>query len=231
MVLAGALGLGAAHAFEVDHLAAVSAFVATRPRPRQAALFGIKWAVGHGISLLLLGSLLYTLKLTISQSVAGSLERVVGVALLGLGIWTLLRLRPGEFHHTHSHSHAHVRSHEGAATAPPPTAPADTHRHADGSTHSHPHRHGSLWMGLLHGAAGTTAFVAQFLVGISQSYLMVFAFTLAYSIGVLLAMGVYAGLLGSALSLGERRSTAILLGARVLTALCTCMVGIWWIFR
>jgi ABC-type nickel/cobalt efflux system permease component RcnA len=54
----GALGLGIAHAFEPDHMAAVSAFVAGRPTPREAALFGFKWAIGHGLSLFLFGALL-----------------------------------------------------------------------------------------------------------------------------------------------------------------------------
>jgi high-affinity nickel permease len=42
LVIATGLGLavGARHAFEPDHLAAVSTLVAEQPRPRQAALLG-----------------------------------------------------------------------------------------------------------------------------------------------------------------------------------------------
>src|SRR5688572_26148062 len=93
LILAGAVGLGATHAFEVDHMTAVSTFVAQRPTPRQALTFGFKWALGHGTTLLLFGTFLYLMKLTLSDPVAHGLERLVGLALLVLGCWTLMRLR------------------------------------------------------------------------------------------------------------------------------------------
>ena len=37
-LLVGACALGMVHAFEVDHMTAVSAFVAQKPSPRDAAL-------------------------------------------------------------------------------------------------------------------------------------------------------------------------------------------------
>jgi ABC-type nickel/cobalt efflux system permease component RcnA len=227
-----ALGLGATHAFEPDHLAAVSAFVAHRPMPRQAVLFGIKWAIGHGISLLLLGSILYILKLTISASVAGSLERLVGAALFGLGLWTLWELRPAEMHHTHTHSHSSLEATPLDATPLEPSSErSHLHTHADGTKHSHPHRHGPLWMGLLHGAAGTAAFVGEVLVAISQTYVLVIAYTLAFSLGVLLAMATYAGLLGGIFMWGSRRYALAIQGARVLAGVLACLVGIYWVFK
>src|SRR5688500_15718842 len=104
LILIGAFGFGALHSFEVDHLAAVSAFVVRKPAPRHAVLFGVKWAAGHVLSLLFLGSMLYLLKLSVAASLAGSLERLVGVALFILGVWTLLQLRPGQMHHSHLHT-------------------------------------------------------------------------------------------------------------------------------
>src|SRR5919205_479147 len=92
LIFAGALALGATHAFEVDHMAAVSAFVANRPTPRQAIWFGVKWAVGHGIRLLLLALFLFAVRLSIAPAVENLLERLVGVALFALGCVTLYRL-------------------------------------------------------------------------------------------------------------------------------------------
>ena len=214
--LTGALGLGVAHAFEVDHMAAVTAFVANKPTPRQAILFGIKWAVGHGASLLLLGSLLFVLKMTFSAFLAESLERLVGVALLGLGLWTLYGFWTGrqEGKHTHiAHSHA-----DGS-----------THTHAHGALHHH--HHGSLWMGMLHGAAGTAAFVGETLVAVSQTYLMVVGYTLAFGLGVLIAMAVYSGALGGMLTWSERHSGWVVAGARVMTGVAACVVGVYWMFH
>ena len=104
---------------------------------------------------------------------------------------------------------------------------AGTHTHADGTTHSH----GSLWMGMLHGAAGTAAFVGETLVAVSQSYWKIFAFTLAFSSGVLISMGAYSFALGSLYSFGERRATQVTHGIRFLTGAWACLLGIYWAFK
>jgi ABC-type nickel/cobalt efflux system permease component RcnA len=239
IIIGGALALGATHAFEVDHMTAVTAFVATKPTPRQALRFGIEWAVGHGASLLVLGSILYALKMSFSPSVASGMERAVGVALFALGVWTLFQMRSTSLGHTHSHSHTHDSDtnaqHANAQHLEAPEAghshtSSRLHTHADSVTHAHPHRN-SLWMGVLHGAAGTAAFVGESLVAVSQSYLKVVAFTLSFSMGVLLAMAVYGLTLGSILSYGERRSLLLIQGVRVLTGVWACGVGIYWVFR
>lgn len=225
-------------------MAAVSTFVARRPSPRQAILFGVQWAIGHGLSLLLLGSILFALKLTIAESLAGSLEKIVGVVLIGLGLWTLYQLRPGEMHHTHSHhhdgghqhahdeQHAHGEQHAYGEQHAHEHHDEAAHTHADGTTHSHhghSHGKGSLWMGMLHGAAGTAAFVGEALVAVSQTYLAVFLYTLFFSIGVLVAMALYAGALGGLIDWGGRRFRTVMVGAQALTGILACVVGYCWV--
>ena len=226
-LLLGACGLGMAHAFEVDHMTAVSTFVAQKPSPRSAALFGIKWAVGHGLSLLVLGTVLFALRLTISDGMAVSLERLVGVALFVLGLWTLKQLRASFAGHTHAHQH--TPDELAAIDEQNSESPALIHTHADGTTHSH--SHDSFFMGILHGAAGTAAFVGESLVAVSQTYVKVFSFTLAFSIGVLIAMAAYSAALGSFITLGERRSTVIIYSVRALTGIWACGIGIYWIIK
>jgi ABC-type nickel/cobalt efflux system permease component RcnA len=184
--------------------------------------------------LLLLGSILFALKLTIAESLAGSLEQIVGVVLIGLGLWTLYQLRPGELHHTHSHHH-HQHDHapdghqHGEHHGEHHHEHATAHVHADGTTHSHSHGKGSLWMGMLHGAAGTAAFVGEALVAVSQTYLAVFLYTLFFSIGVLVAMALYAGALGGLIDWGGRRFRAVMIGAQALTGILACVVGYCWV--
>lgn len=236
LVLATAFGFGAMHAFEPDHMAAVSTFVARRPTPREAVGFGIRWAIGHGLSLLIVGSILFVLKMALEKSQpvlfsSGVLDRLVGVVLVLLGLWTLHQLRPGTIHHTHDHSHSHdslLPSPQAEASAP--------HRHADGTVHSHSHgggrgsdrghKHGSLLMGMLHGVAGTGAFVSQAALALSNTgYAMVFAYTMSFSMGVLLSMGLYAGLFGGVLSWGGRRGAQVFYGSCVATGLLACGIG------
>ncbi len=80
-------------------------------------------------------------------------------------------------------------------------------------------------MGVLHGAAGTGAFVGQAAVALSSSYSFVFLYTLMFSVGVLLSMGIYAGALGGLITKFERRGEQALMAARVVTAVLTCAIG------
>ena len=234
LILAAAFGFGAMHACEPDHMAAVSTFVARRPTPREAMSFGVRWAIGHGLSLLIIGSILFVLKMALEQSQpvlfsSGVLDRFVGVVLVILGLWTLHQLRPGTLHHTHDHAH------DAIPNASTEAGTGAAHRHADGTVHSHSHsghngkgghKHGSLLMGMLHGAAGTGAFVAQAALALSDtSYAMVFAYTLSFSVGVLLAMALYAGLFGGLLAWGGRRGTRMMHDLRIATGLLTCAIG------
>ncbi len=218
LLLLGALGFGVAHAFEPDHMAAVSTFVAGRPKPREAAMFGVRWAIGHGFSLFVIGSLLYFFRRAAEQSqpalfASGVLDRFVGLVLVGLGVWTLFQVISSRASQQHAHGHFH-----------------DGHFHshdADKTAHGHSHAGGfaSLGMGVLHGAAGTGAFVGQAVVSLSSSYAFVFFYTLLFSLGVLLSMAVYAGALGGLITAFEKRGQQALTGARVVTAVLTCAIG------
>lgn len=257
---AGALGLGIAHAFEPDHMAAVSTFVAGRPRPREAAMFGVQWALGHGFSLLVFGSLLYAFKMAVNQPslfASGVLEKVVGFVLLALGVWMAIQLRTGytlprtlsgwkqlwrgpnrgrRLEDQLMEQQANARLEQSASTDELPMFGApDTHATraaVPGKTTrvvtraSLPAGNASLWMGMLHGAAGTGAFVGQAAVTLSQSYSVALLYTLLFSVGVLAAMSFYATVLGSVLTRGEQRSAALLRGARWGTSLATCAVGL-----
>lgn len=253
----GVLGFGIAHAFEPDHMAAVSTFVATRPRPREAAMFGCKWAIGHGLSLLALGSVLYLLKMSANQPAlfaSGVLDRIVGFVLIGLGGWMGLQLvtrftppktlrawrnvfRPsGKRERTVEaqimEQQATVRASQlseeeelplfgvPGATVTRAPLPGKTTKVSTGN------QHGSLWMGMLHGAAGTSAFIGQAAVTLAKSYSVTLMYTLFFSVGVLVAMSFYAMLLGGVLTWGEHRSAKLLRGARWATSLATCAIGI-----
>ena len=216
LLLLGALGFGIAHAFEPDHMAAVSTFVARRPKPREAARFGAAWALGHGFSLFLIGSALFLLRRAAESAqpqlfASGVLERVVGIVLVGLGVWTLWQVVSGRAAHSHSHGHFHD---------------GHFHSHDDGkAAHAHANSWASLGMGVLHGAAGTGAFVGQAAVALSSSYGFVLLYTLLFSLGVLISMAVYAGALGGLFTKFEKRGAQALLGARVVTAVLTCGIG------
>src|SRR5688500_9840788 len=90
---ATALLLGAAHALEADHMAAVTAFAVRRPGPRSAALFGVRWAFGHGLAVVIAGTAVFALGVRLVPDDTAWVDRLVGVVLVALGVWTAARAR------------------------------------------------------------------------------------------------------------------------------------------
>lgn len=200
-----ALGLGLAigleHAFEPDHVAAVSTQAAgTRTTAKSApqrirkiitrsSLLGVSWGAGHTTTIVLFGLLAYAAASLIQDWVFTGLELVVGAMLIVLGITTVLNRRAFRFRHAHRHTHEDgtVHTHE--------------HSHADG-THRHTHR--SYLIGLVHGLAGSGAVVAL-AATIYDGLGTVLAFLLIFGAGSIVGMCVVGGLLGVPLALAGQK--------------------------
>lgn len=86
-----ALMLGFLHALEVDHMLAVTTFVAGRPSLATAARFGFRWGVGHSLAVLAFGGVLLATGIQWPERFDAFGEGVVGVMLIGLGLWALGR--------------------------------------------------------------------------------------------------------------------------------------------
>src|SRR5256885_14411577 len=100
--------LGFRHAFEPDHLAAVST-LATRPSARlwSAARLGLVWGVGHTLTLGMVVLLIMVLGVHVPERFWPAAELLVATLLVALGavvIWRYLRGR------WHMHAHAHAAS-------------------------------------------------------------------------------------------------------------------------
>jgi hypothetical protein len=82
-----------------DHLAAVAPMVADDDRVAWRA--GLSWGLGHTAGVLLVGALLVAFREVLPlDALSAWSERLVGVALVGIGIWGLWRARTP---HTHQH--------------------------------------------------------------------------------------------------------------------------------
>jgi hypothetical protein len=85
LVFACLMGMG--HAFEPDHLIAVSQLVARRDSTLLAVKDGLYWGLGHTTMLVVFGSVLMFGKLTLLTG--GYFEALVGLVLISLGIGRL----------------------------------------------------------------------------------------------------------------------------------------------
>ena len=84
-----ALGVGFTHAFEADHLIAISNIVTHRTRTRLAIKDGIYWGLGHTSTILIIGGVIILGKFLVNESLFGYLEGIVGVLLIVLGVLRL----------------------------------------------------------------------------------------------------------------------------------------------
>ncbi len=85
--------LGMKHATEADHLAAVATLAARPGSLAQTLRQGVAWGVGHTLTLLLFGGVVFALGQSISPPLEQALETAVGVMLVLLGADLLRRMR------------------------------------------------------------------------------------------------------------------------------------------
>jgi hypothetical protein len=194
-LLAAGVGLlwGARHAFEPDHLAAVSTLAADRRDARAPWALGALWGLGHSLALLALAGVLALLEQTMPASVARSLELAVAAMLLVLGARAL-----------------HQAWAEGRSGKPVPHRHADlVHVHAVSTEHLHLGRWTlsarPLWIGLLHGLAGSGALTALVLVELHSAAARL-AYIALFGVGSTAGMALMTSLLGASLArLGASR--------------------------
>src|SRR5881396_1738086 len=200
--------LGVRHAFEPDHLAAVST-LATRPTARlwSAARLGLVWGLGHTVTVGAVALLIIALGVRMPDRFWPAAELLVAALLVLLGsvvIWCYTRGR------WHMHMHAHV------AASPH----FHLHSHASSPDHGHSHTGGdarrSLGFGIAHGLAGSGAIAALLVAAVPDtiSRLVYFAAfgsgTVIGMLGVSLTLSVLVRL---AADRGARWSTILHLGA------------------
>ena len=109
--------LGLRHASDPDHLAAVSTLVASGKErsSRAAAKLGLVWGLGHATTLFVFGLPIVLANAYLPERVQQGAETTVGVMIVLLAVWLLVRWRRGIFHvHVHDHGtgrHAHAHTH------------------------------------------------------------------------------------------------------------------------
>jgi len=208
--------LGLKHAFDSDHLIAVSTIVTREHSPWRSLWIGLCWGIGHTFTLLLVGLVVLGLKRQIPPPVGLSLECLVGLVLIGLGLATLYDCRRRRVH-----AHRHV--HAGA----PHT---HFHAHADSPAHQHPHpvRSGlkPVLLGMVHGLAGSAALMLLVLAAIPSPALGL-VYIAIFGCGSVLGMGFISLLMGLFFSLATDRLSDLEHGVRLAVGTLSTTFGVW----
>ena len=72
-----------------DHLSALATLSGTNIRSGngnvESFILGVKWGLGHAVGLIIVGAILISIEMTVSEAVSTTLEAFVGVFMLALG--------------------------------------------------------------------------------------------------------------------------------------------------
>ena len=204
IVAVSAIGglLGLRHAFEPDHLAAVST-LATRPSPRLwgAARLGLVWGLGHTVTVGVFALLIIVLGVQIPPRFWPAAELVVAGLLVVLGVMVIWRYARGRWH---MHAHRHEMRDAGTATSH-----IHLHSHTDDSSHGHGHARvdarRSLGFGIAHGLAGSGA-IAALLVAAVPDTASRLAYFAAFSVGTIVGMLAVSLILAMLVRMAAERS-------------------------
>lgn len=212
-----------------DHMAAVAPLAIDSKRKSWKA--GLMWGIGHSMGAWTLAVLAMIFREAIPVDLVSSWsERLVGVVLIGVGIWALRRALRGHLHthshthdgHTHTHAHFHAHAH---------TPAAPDHSHADsGISTKHTHSHGALGIGTLHGLAGTSHLLGVLPALALPTRADAAAYLLAFGLGSIVAMTTFASLCGLLATRGASRSHSIYRGFMIATSLFAVALGVYWIY-
>jgi cytochrome c biogenesis protein CcdA len=164
---------GFTHAFETDHVLAVTNMSIARNKLIKSVKDGAFWGLGHTSTLLLIGIIFLVIKLHIPDNYFSYFEAGVGLMLIIMGVY---RLAKGATNGIEGHHH---------------TGDPHAHSHEPQASHSHL---AAYMVGLVHGLAGSGVLI---LVVMSQSdavssgllYLLIFGVGSVF--GMMLAAGAF----------------------------------------
>jgi len=191
--------VGIQHAFEPDHISAISTQILkskfdTKPTKQlikqsitKSSILGAVWGAGHTTTLVLIGFLVYALAITIHDHIFEEFEFAVGIMLVFLGMSTIFNKKI-QFKHKHPHSHKDGTIH------------LDEHNHEDSN---HKHTHKSYLIGLVHGLAGSGSLVVLSAVALDDVR-MILGFIVVFGVGSMIGMAFVGSLLGIPLAFTNR---------------------------
>src|SRR5580704_5052234 len=177
--------LGMRHATDPDHVIAVSTIVSRERSLAKAALIGALWGLGHTITIVLVGAAIILFNVVIPPRVGLTMEFAVGLMLILLGVlnlagvtkWMSEKFSPshptvtGEHAHIHGHGsalHFHWHQHQPAKEHHAESLSAPGWLRAPFAKLGVFHSMRPLFIGIVHGLAGSAAVALLVLSTIHQ---------------------------------------------------------------
>ncbi len=206
-----ALLLGFKHSYDADHIIAVANFLRKANTLKSAVKISVSWALGHMITAAIVTTILYVFRESLLTAFLASFEKIIGVMLILLGLFSLKDLfKP---HSIHSHSHKH-----------------DSKLHVHAHSHDQPghlgHIHKHMFsIGIIHGLASNDELLILLTASLGLATLAGILLGVAvFSLGVVLGMVVFALIFSYPLL--KARSDSVYKAVTVLTGIISVTYGI-----
>src|SRR3954452_6229403 len=206
-VLAIGFLLGIKHAIEPDHVIAVSTIASKSRKLWDASLAGVFWGIGHTATLFTIGIILILMKDDISHKWSMSLEFLVGIMLVYLGITSFLSSRKNK-------QHAHLQ---------------EEHSENDQLNKRELSYFKSLFIGFVHGLAGSAAMVLLTMSAVDSLW-QGSLYILIFGVGTTIGMLVFTTILGIPFVLSKKRFT-LSRSLIMVTATISVLFGIYYMYN
>lgn len=182
-ILALGFMLGIKHAIEPDHVIAVSTIASQSKKLLRSSMTGVFWGIGHTVTLFFVGMFVILLKGEITIKWAMSLEFIVGIMLVYLGVTSILSLKKIKptIHKHYEIANEHFHLH--------PVIPTPKHLDKNVSYWK------SMFIGIVHGLAGSAAMVALSMSTVSTVWQGAI-YMLVFGLGTIAGMLLFTTLIG-----------------------------------
>jgi hypothetical protein len=209
------MGNGLLHALDADHIVAVSS-VAVQGKASRGAILrtAFEWALGHGVSLLLICCVVLGFGLALPEQLSHLAELLVGAILLAVGSSLLWALARGE---------VTLSRHEHPQLPP--------HLHLHKHSHSRLGHHKSVFIGFIHGTAGSAPLLAVLPLVIRNEFLFAGLYILVFTLFVAIMMCCFGGLLGAFIQRLQQRYRHGLAVFQLVMGLQSLGFGGFWILK
>jgi ABC-type nickel/cobalt efflux system permease component RcnA len=206
--------IGLEHAFEPDHVVAISSIISKGKNLKKTTIIGAIWGLGHTTTLFIAGIIILTLKITIPETIALSLEFLVGLIIIFLGFYVIKDVIENK-------KHIHKHTHDGTT---------HTHIHSHKVTDEHTHYHRSFSVGLIHGLAGSAALMLLIL-STFNSLILGIIYILLFGIGSMVGMAIVGGIISIPFIYSSKKSRSIYTFIQYLTGFISIGFGSYLIFK
>lgn len=209
-----------------DHLAAVAPFaIETKKKAWKIGLF---WGIGHIVGMAFIGLLFIFFKDLIPvETISNYSEQIVGLVLIGIGIWAFYKIFTTDINHKHLHVHSEDT----------PMIHCHEHEHEANKNHENTHykdlkqsHFTSFSIGILHGLAGIAHFLLFLPVLGFEKQSDSVLYIIGFCFGILIAMTVFAFVLGKVASFSRNEHNPVFFkGVRFAGGLFAIIIGCYWI--